>query len=48
MAGFTTLVYEMKKVLEDLEGGQFVRTQIAGKEEEAKLDSINSMTKGKL
>ena len=47
LAGFTTLVYEMKKVLEDLEGGQFVRTQVAGKEDEAKLDSLNKMNKGK-
>ena len=31
LAGFTTLVYEMKVVLEDLEKGQFVRTQIVGR-----------------
>lgn len=48
LAGFTTLVYEMKVVLEDLEKGQFVRTQIVGREEEGKLSSINSMNKGKL
>ena len=38
----------MKKVLEDLENGQFVRTQVSGKEDEAKLNSINSMNKGKV
>lgn len=40
----------MKTVLGDLENGQFVRTQVggAGGEDELKLNSINSMTKGKL
>lgn len=38
----------MKAVLEDLDRGQFVRTQVVGKEDEAKLNSINSMNKGKL
>ena len=47
LAGFTTLVYEMKVVLQDLETGQFVRTQVAGREDEAKVNSINSMNKGK-
>lgn len=28
LAGYTTLVYEMKEVLQDLEQGKFVRTQI--------------------
>lgn len=28
LAGFTTLVYEMKEVLQDLGKGKFVRTQI--------------------
>ena len=32
LAGFTTLVYEMKEVLEDLEQGKFVRTQVTGSE----------------
>lgn len=49
LAGFTTLVYEMKVVLEDLDKGQFVRTQISGfRGEDTVLNSINSMTKGKL
>jgi ATP-binding cassette subfamily D (ALD) protein 3 len=30
LAGYTTLVYEMKDVLEDLEKGKFVRTQVIG------------------
>lgn len=38
----------MKVVLEDLEKGQFVRTQVIGREDETKLNSINSMNKGKL
>ena len=52
LAGFTTLVYEMKKVLEDLENGEFVRTQVSNKdndkEDQVKLNSINKMTQGKV
>lgn len=48
LAGFTTLVYEMRTVLGDLENGQFVRTQVVGQEDEAKMNSINKMTKGKI
>jgi ATP-binding cassette subfamily D (ALD) protein 3 len=52
LAGFTTLVYEMKEVLDDLEKGKFVRTQVIGNEgfksKEAHLDSINEMNKGRL
>lgn len=49
LAGFTTLVYEMKEVLADLEKGKYVRTQIIGKDnKELKLDSINEMRLGKL
>jgi len=33
LAGFTTLVYEMKEVLDDLEKGKFVRTQVSGSNE---------------
>jgi len=33
LAGFTTLVYEMKEVLDDLEKGKFVRTQVTGSNE---------------
>lgn len=49
LAGFTTLVYEMKDVLADLEKGKYVRTQIIGKDnKDLKLDSINEMRLGKL
>lgn len=46
LAGYTTLVYEMKDVLEDLEKGKFVRTQVisnneGGKHKELSLNSIN-------
>ena len=53
LAGFTTLVYEMKEVLGDLEQGQFVRTQIVANEEnegvhkENIIDNINEMNTGK-
>ena len=54
LAGFTSLVYEMKTVLADLEKGQFVRTQVNSdkdgrdKNVTTKLNSLNSMMKGKL
>lgn len=42
----------MKKVLEDLENGEFVRTQVSNRENEkddqVKLNSINKMTQGKV
>jgi ATP-binding cassette subfamily D (ALD) protein 3 len=42
LAGFTTLVYELKEVLQDLEQGKFLRTQITGSEsKQLKLDSVN-------
>lgn len=48
LAGFTTLVYEMKKVLDDLEKGEFVRTQTSAEGSEAKVNSINKMNQGKV
>jgi ATP-binding cassette subfamily D (ALD) protein 3 len=49
LAGFTTLVYEMKEVLRDLETGKYTRTQIVGKDnKELKLDQVNEMMRGKL
>ena len=49
LAGFTTLVYEMNEVLDDLKSGKFVRTQInGGSGGVLKLDSINEMNMGKL
>jgi ATP-binding cassette, subfamily D (ALD), member 3 len=53
LAGFTTLVYEMKQVLEDLDNGQFVRTQVIKEEGDAQAhkvankNSINSLNTGK-
>src|SRR5450432_3930593 len=42
LAGFTTLVYEMKEVLGDLEKGKFVRTQIKGVDQKGlELNSVN-------
>ena len=42
LAGFTTLVYEMKEVLKDLEGGKYVRTQLGSSDnKDLKLDQIN-------
>lgn len=38
----------MKTVLNDLENGQFVRTQVVGQEGEVQKNSINKMTKGRL
>ena len=32
LAGFTALVYELKEVLDDLEKGKFIRTQVVGNE----------------
>lgn len=49
LAGFTTLVYEMHEVLEDLRKGKYIRTQInAGQGGELKLDQLNDMKIGKL
>lgn len=51
LAGFTTLVYEMKEVLADLEKGKFIRTQISRNgrvEAELKLNKVNEMAKGKV
>ncbi len=41
LAGYTTLIYEMKEVLEDLDQGKFVRTQVIDKHEVQKASSIN-------
>ena len=56
LAGFTTLVFEMKEVLKDLENGQFVRTQIVKDDGDpyghghkvSQLDNINSISKGRV
>ena len=41
LAGYTTLIYEMKEVLADLERGKFVRTQVIDKHVVQKEDNIN-------
>lgn len=42
LAGFTSLVYEMNEVLDDLKSKKFVRTQISGGEGGMlKLNSVN-------
>jgi len=50
LAGFTTLVYEMKEVLTDLEKGKFIRTQITNVEKtgELALNQINQISKGNI
>lgn len=49
LAGFTTLVYEMNEVLDDLKKGKFVRTQVSGGEGgKLKIDKVNQMNIGKL
>lgn len=46
LAGYTTLVYEMKEVLADLETGKFVRTQVIDKHAVQKQSNINEIQKG--
>lgn len=46
LAGYTTLIYEMKEVLGDLERGKFVRTQVIDKHVVQKEDNINEINKG--
>ena len=46
LAGYTTLIYEMKEVLADLERGKFVRTQVIDKHVVQKEDNINEISKG--
>lgn len=49
LAGFTSLVYELNDVLDNLQEGKFVRTQITGGEDgQVKMNSVNEMRVGKL
>jgi len=49
LAGFTTLVYEMHEVLEDLKRGKYIRTQVnSGQGGQLKMDQLNDMKLGKL
>lgn len=47
LAGYTTLIYEMKEVLSDLKDGKFVRKQVVENNVIEKLDNINEMSRGK-
>ncbi len=46
LAGYTTLIYEMKQVLGDLEQGRFVRTQVVDKHVVQREDNINEINRG--
>lgn len=46
LAGYTTLIYEMKEVLADLDKGKFVRTQVIGKNVVQREDNINNINVG--
>jgi hypothetical protein len=49
LAGFTTLVYELREVLQDLAQGKFVRTQIGGGDQGGmQLNQVNKMNMGTL
>jgi len=46
LAGYTTLIYEMKEVLADLDRGKFIRTQVVDKHVVLREDNINSINVG--
>lgn len=46
LAGYTTLIYEMKEVLSDLDRGKFIRTQVVDKHIVQREDNINSINLG--
>lgn len=46
LAGYTTLIYEMKEVLSDLDRGKFIRTQVVDKHVVQREDNINSINVG--
>lgn len=50
LAGFTTLVNQLNEVLEDLNDGKFVRTQVVNTEARGELliDKINVMDQGRI
>ena len=49
LAGYTSLIYEMKTVLEDMEQGKFERTMIdKNKEEIHEMRNLNSVSKGEI
>jgi ATP-binding cassette, subfamily D (ALD), member 3 len=51
LAGYTTLVHEMKEVLDDLNEGRFMRTQVVGDSKEKdrrEISNLNQMNKGSI
>lgn len=51
LAGYTTLVYEVKEVLDDLSEGRFMRTQVVGDknvEQRKEISNLNQLSKGEL
>ena len=46
LAGYTTLIYEMKEVLSDLDKGKFVRTQVVDDHAVQRQSSLNDIQKG--
>lgn len=46
MAGYTTLIYEMKQVLSDLVRGHFIRTQVIDHHAVQQEKELNEMSKG--
>jgi len=46
LAGYTTLIYEMKEVLDDLVQGKFVRTQVVGEIKTQRASSFTEADKG--
>lgn len=48
LAGYTTLIYEMKEVLEDLSEGRFVRTQVVNELTVQKANNFSEIDKGKV
>jgi len=48
LAGYTTLIYEMKEVLEDLVQGRFVRTQVVNEMTVQRENRFAEIDKGKI
>jgi ATP-binding cassette, subfamily D (ALD), member 3 len=46
LAGYTTLIYEMKEVLDDLVQGKFVRAQVVGDKKTIRASSFSEDDKG--
>ena len=46
LAGYTTLIYEMKEVLDDLVQGRFIRTQVVNDHKVQKENKFSEIDKG--